>query len=95
MADGKPEIAGHSPLKSADVAHQAAYADICTILRKHAGTLSGLEVLAIAANIVGKLVALQDQRTVTPAQAMEVVARNIELGNREALETVSRPAGHA
>lgn len=89
-----PRRGGSSPLRPADHTHRGAYDDVCALLRKHAGTLDGLELLAVAANIVGKLVALQDQRTVTPAQALEVVARNIELGNREALETVSRPAGH-
>lgn len=42
-------------------------------------------MLAVASALVGQLVALQDQRRMTPAMAMEVVARNIENGNREVL----------
>lgn len=45
------------------------------------------QMLAIASHMVGQLVALQDQRKVTPGTAMEIVARNIELGNAEAIGT--------
>ena len=65
--------------------HEVAYQDLCTLMRKHAGKVSSLELLAIAANMVGKIVAMQDQRTVTPEAAMKVVADNLERGNKEAL----------
>lgn len=73
--------------------HEVAYQDLCALLNKHADKVSGLELLAIAANMLGKLVALQDQRTVTPAMAMDVVARNLELGNQQAMEQVSSAGG--
>jgi hypothetical protein len=45
--------------------------------------------------MLGKLVALQDQRTVLPAMAMEIVAQNIECGNKQVLERLSQSKGIA
>lgn len=70
----------------ATVDHEALYQDLVAILAKHAGSLSAVEMMAVAANMVGKMVALQDQRTLTPAQAMTIVAENIQHGNRQAIE---------
>jgi hypothetical protein len=66
--------------------HEVAFQELCDLVRKHSEDLSALEVLAVAANVVGKLVAMQDQRTTTPEVAMEIVARNIELGNEQVLQ---------
>lgn len=41
------------------------------------------------------LVALQDQRTVSPDMAMEVVVQNIEHGNRQVLERPEQSQGRA
>ena len=58
------------------------------------GTLSdALELLGVLSYTVGQCVAFQDQRTVTAAMAMEVVARNIEAGNASALSPLLGPAG--
>ena len=65
--------------------HEVAYQDICALVNKHADNLSSIELLAIASNMVGKIVAMQDQRTVTPGMAMQVVAANLEQGNQDAL----------
>ena len=70
--------------------HEATYQELVAIVRRHADQLSALEILAIAANMVGKLIALQDQRTVSPSAAMEVVSKNIEMGNQQALAEVSK-----
>lgn len=75
--------------------HEAAYQELCALANKHAGTLTAIELLAVAANMVGKLVALQDQRTTSPEMAMEVVARNIETGNRQVLDQLAVSAGRA
>jgi len=53
------------------------------------------ELLAIAAQVVGQLIALQDQRKYSVPQVMGLVHRNIELGNKSALELVVMPGGHA
>jgi hypothetical protein len=55
--------------------------------------LSKIEVLAIAANMVGKLVAMQDQRAVSVDLAMETVARNLERGNQDVLEWLRSAKG--
>ena len=66
--------------------HEVAYRDICGLVAKHADRLTAAELLAVAANMLGKLVALQDQRTMTPKEALEIVAANIEFGNAQVLE---------
>lgn len=73
--------------------HEVAYQDLCALVSKHAHKLSSLELLAVAANMIGKLVAMQDQRTVTPELAMETVAQNLEAGNRMVLEQLSASKG--
>lgn len=75
--------------------HEVAYQDLCALVNRHADKMSALELLAVAANMLGKLVALQDQRTTSPAMAMEVVAKNIENGNRQALNQLAEPKGRA
>lgn len=69
--------------------HEVAYQDICNLVGKHAAKVSSLELLAIAANMLGKMIALQNQRTVTPKMAMEVVAKNIEFGNETILKNLT------
>lgn len=50
------------------------------------GEISKPEALALFAHVTGMIVAMQDQRDMTPAQAMDVVVRNIEAGNASAIE---------
>ena len=78
-------------------AHRAFRDDAIALLRKHAGELDAKDMLAmsVAANMLGKLVAMQDQRKMTPAMGMETIARNIEVGNAEAIAEVNSPAGKA
>ena len=64
------------------IAHQTFYEDFAELLKKHDGNLDALEMLALVSNLVGKLVAMQDQRKVTPQQAMDVVRTNLEAGNK-------------
>ena len=65
------------------------------VIQKEMAEMDALEVLAIAAYTVGQLIALQDQRTVTPAMAMEIVASNIEAGNSHVIEGLMGPGGSA
>lgn len=66
--------------------HEVAFQDICALLTKYAGDLSAEEMLAVASNLVGKIIAMQDQRCMTPEDAMKIVQNNIEEGNRQAVE---------
>jgi len=73
--------------------HEVAYQDLCRLMSKHAAKLTALELLAVAANMVGKLVALQDQRTTTPEMAMKVVSANIEYGNQAVIAQLAGAKG--
>jgi hypothetical protein len=75
--------------------HEIAYQEICDLVKRHSGDLSPLEILAIAANMIGKLVALQDQRKVTTSLAMQTIARNIENGNKQAVVELVQNKGSA
>ncbi len=82
-------------IQAASPEHEVAYQDLVALVRKHEATMTPIELLAIAANMLGKLVALQDQRVTTPELAMEVVATNIQRGNQEVLEQLAKSEGRA
>lgn len=75
--------------------HEVAYQDLIELVGKHADKLSAAELLAVAANMLGKLAAVQDQRTMTPEMAMEIIAINLEIGNKQALTQVDEHKGSA
>lgn len=68
--------------------------DMIAALRRHKH-LRPDEMLAVAAHFVGQLLAMQDQRKLTPAMAMQIVASNIEAGNMGVIDDLagSVPAG--
>lgn len=70
--------------------HEVCYQELCALVSKHAHALTAAEILAVAANMIGKLVALQDQRTTTPQMAMKLIAENIEYGNRTVLKSLEK-----
>lgn len=65
------------------------------LLDKHAGKLDSKDMLALSAHLVGQLIAMQDQRVVTRELALEIVMRNIERGNQEAINNVMKSEGRA
>lgn len=73
--------------------HEVLYQDLCKLVGKHTGNVSAQEMLAVAANMLGKLVAMQDQHTMTPAMAMEIVAQNLEHGNKMVLDQLLHSKG--
>jgi hypothetical protein len=75
--------------------HVAFRDDLVAVLRRHGGALEESEMLALAAHLVGQIIALQDQRTMSPERAMEIVARNIEQGNSEILSGLLDSQGQA
>jgi len=81
-------------MKQSKPEHEAAYQDLCAWMKKHGAKLSSLELLAIASNAVGKIIALQDQRKVTSEMAMTIVGKNIEIGNAQAIEQVMNSKGN-
>lgn len=82
-------------LFSTDARHQTFKRDVDKLLKKHAPRLPAQDLLAVASQIVGMLVALQDQRTMTPEMAMRIVAENVEAGNEEIVRNLSKSEGLA
>lgn len=74
-------------------AHHRVRDKMLAVVREEAATMAADEILALMAYTVGQLVALQDQRKMTPAMAMEIVARNIEAGNAHVVKGVSVASG--
>jgi hypothetical protein len=75
--------------------HRAFRDDLLAIMNKHAGALDASDMMALAAYTVGQLMAMQDARKWTPALAMEVVSRNIEAGNAQAIADADKWMGRA
>lgn len=75
--------------------HEVAYQDLCKLVSKHADKLSAIELLAVASNMIGKLIAMQDQRTVTRDKALDVLIKNLELGNVQVLDQLKGSKGTA
>jgi hypothetical protein len=77
-------------------AYEVAYQDLVKLFRKHADKMSPAEMLAVAANLVGKILAMQNQRTMTREKALEILMANIEIGNKQAVdELAASQGGHA
>lgn len=75
--------------------HEVVFRDLTALIAKHADAMTALEILAVAANMLGKLVALQDHRVTTAEQAMDVVVKNLNLGNEQVLAQFAETAGTA
>ncbi|AHJ10745.1 hypothetical protein P106B_62 [Rhizobium phage vB_RglS_P106B] len=65
------------------------------LLRKYAGHLQASEMLAVSAHMIGMIIALQDQRTMTRERAMDILIKNLEAGNRRIIENISNTKGNA
>jgi len=74
-------------------AHRAFRDDMIEVLRKHGASLASWELLALSAHLTGQIIALQDQRTMSPEAAMNIVAENIEKGNKEVIDGLANPLG--
>ena len=66
---------------------------IIEAIRTDGADLSAIEILAVISYTVGQLVAMQDQRAITPAMAMRVVAENISAGNSDAIKNIFETNG--
>jgi hypothetical protein len=75
--------------------HEIFYQDLAALMGRHGDKVSAEEMLAIGANMVGKLLALQDQRTMTRDRGLEIVIQNIELGNQQVIDQLMQSKGRA
>lgn len=88
----------NTPMKQVEPteAQKAFRHDLLDVLKKHCAEVPAEQLLAVAAHAVGQIMAMQDQRTMTPAMAMAIVAMNIERGNLEAINSLLlQTGGHA
>ena len=77
-----------------DQRHKDFKSDMDALLAKHGDKLTDAEILGVMSQMVGMIIALQDQRKMTPAQAMEIVAANIQVGNAIVINNLrDAPAG--
>lgn len=75
-----------TPKSTTPTKEQIAFRDeMVATLRKHQH-LRPDEMLAVASYFVGQLLALQDQRKMTPAMGLQIVSSNIEAGNAQAIK---------
>ncbi|MET1413540.1 hypothetical protein ABVF61_14800 [Roseibium sp. HPY-6] len=59
--------------------------ELVGVLGRYQDTLCPAELLAVSSQLVGNLIALQDETRMSPETAMEIVLQNIEEGNRAAI----------
>lgn len=86
-----------TPMKSVQPseADKALHVDIAALIKRHLTPDTSERVLAIASQVVGQVLALQDQRTMTKKMAFDVILSNIELGNQSALASIHETKGTA
>lgn len=82
-------------IKVAKPEHEVLYQDLAKLIGRHGDKVTAEEMLAIAANMLGKLLAFQDQRTMTRERGLEIIIQNIEVGNQQAIAEVSNSRGCA
>lgn len=73
--------------------HQALMAAMKAPIGVEGANIDSAVILAVAAQLVGQLIAVQDRHTMTPERAMAIVQANIEIGNQTAID--AQTAGHA
>ena len=74
--------------------HKAFQTALTAVIGNEGKDLDSAVILAITANLVGRLIALQDQSKYSAALVMKLVAANIEQGNKEVIdELLSKTTG--
>lgn len=75
--------------------HKNIKKDLDKILRKYSKNATAQEILAIVSQMTGMVIALQDQRNMTSAQAMQIVMENIKVGNQTVIDNLLKnTSGH-
>lgn len=77
--------------------HEIAYQDLAALIKRQTDkyNLTSEELLDIASNMLGKIIALQDQRTMTKDRAMKIVCANLEHGNQSLIDELKNSKGEA
>jgi phosphoribosylanthranilate isomerase len=66
--------------------------ELMALFAKYCGESPAEALLAIASYTVGQIVAMQDQRQMTPDKAMAIVSMNIQTGNNDCVLAVAAAA---
>ncbi len=81
--------------KQPTVNHEAFRNDMLAVMNKHAGHLDSSEMMALSAYTTGQIMAMMDARKWTSELAMEVVTKNLEAGNNQAIADAAKWMGSA
>lgn len=68
--------------------HERLRLALCSCIRRKAPDMPAEDILAIFCQLVGQLIAMQDQRRFTSESIMALVSANIEMGNQHALDNL-------
>lgn len=82
-------------IRAAKPEHEVLYQELAKLVGRYAEKMTSEEVLAVGANMLGKLLAFQDQRTMTRERGLEVIIKNIETGNAQAVAELMKSQGRA
>ncbi|MQB43354.1 hypothetical protein [Rhizobium sp. ICMP 5592] len=75
--------------------HETLYQEVIAVIRKHSDDMDPAEILAVRANMTGKVLAMLDQRKYSLEAAMAIISRNIELGNQQVIDGLMNSEGQA
>jgi hypothetical protein len=65
--------------------HQKLRDDVLKVIAPYKESLTAMEILALLSYTVGQAIAFQDQTKYSAYQCMDVVSKNIEKGNYDAI----------
>lgn len=82
-------------IRAAKPEHEVLYQELAKLVGRYADKMTSEEVLAVGANMLGKLLAFQDQRTMTPERGLEIIIKNIETGNAQGVAELMKSQGRA
>ncbi len=77
----------NTPTKSitATAADEAFRLDAMAMLQRHMTPDTKERLLAVAAQLCGQLLAMQDQRTMTPQMGVDLIWLNVQVGNHQVI----------
>lgn len=75
------------------VDHDAFRQDVLNVLAKHGSKLNAEEMLALLANMTGQMAAMMDQRKFTPQQVTNLIAENLQYGNKAVVDKLQNVKG--
>jgi hypothetical protein len=79
----------------ATLEHEMVYTDLIKLIAKHSEKVDKEEIMAIVANMLGKIMAMQDQRKISAQAALEIILSNIEEGNASVIAMLAQTQGNA